>query len=122
MEKNNMFMILFVLHDPAKLDQIITVWEGTGTKGITILPSTGMVRRRNKGDWQDDVPMFPSIQDFKEHTETLNRTLITIVNSDEMVEKIVAATESIIGDLDLPNTGILTVLPVVKTYGLGRKD
>lgn len=117
-----MFMIFFILHDPSHLDQIITAWEETGVKGITILPSTGMVRRRNKGDWKDDLPMFPSVEDFKEHSETFNRTLITIVDSEEMVEKIVTATESITGDLDLPDTGILTVLPVVKTYGLGRKD
>lgn len=32
-----------------------------------------------------------------------------------------AATEHIIGDLDEPNTGILTVIPVSRIYGLHRK-
>jgi len=39
-----------------------------------------------------------------------------------MVEKVVKATESVIGDLNLPNTGILTVMPVVRAYGLNRID
>ncbi len=39
-----------------------------------------------------------------------------------MVDKVVEATQSVIGDLNNPNTGILTVLPVVKTYGLNRKE
>ena len=37
-----MFMILFVLHDPEKLDDILTAWEEAGVSGVTILPSTGL--------------------------------------------------------------------------------
>jgi hypothetical protein len=57
-----------------------------------------------------------------EHEETLNRTLFTIVPSEEMVDKVVAATEGLIGNLNLPNTGILAVIPLSRVYGLDRKD
>ncbi len=117
-----MYMILFVLHDPACLDAVLNAWDGAGVSGITVLPSTGLARFRAKGAWRDDLPLIPSLEDFHEHIENLNRTLITIVKDDEMVDKVVSATESVVGDLDLPNTGILAVLPLNRAFGLNRKD
>lgn len=117
-----MYMIFFVLHDPMKLDDVLSAWDKAGVTGVTILPSTGMARRREKGIWVDEIPLIPSLLDFKEFDEKTNRTLVTIVKDDEMVAKVVQATESVTGDLDLPNTGILTVLPISQAYGLYRRD
>ncbi|MFN7035482.1 MAG: P-II family nitrogen regulator [Bellilinea sp.] len=115
-----MYMILFVLHNPELLDQVLNAWEEAGVGGVTILPSTGLARIRAKGAWRDDLPLFPSLEDFQEHLQNLNRTLITIVENDAVVDKVVAATQQVTGDLNLPNTGILSVLPVVRSYGLNR--
>lgn len=117
-----MYMILFVLHDPDNLDAVLNAWDEAGVSGITIMPSTGLARFRAKGAWRDDLPLIPSLEDFHEHTEKLNRTLMTIVKGTEMVDKVVSATERVIGDLDLPNTGIMVVLPVASAYGLNRRD
>jgi hypothetical protein len=38
------------------------------------------------------------------------------------LDKVIAQTELIVGDLDLPGTGILVVLPVVRALGLHRMD
>jgi hypothetical protein len=43
------------------------------------------------------------------------------VDNDAMVEKVVKVTQKIVGDLYLPNTGILCVIPLGKVYGLNRK-
>lgn len=53
--------------------------------------------------------------------ENQNRTLFTIVATEEWVDKVIAATQAITGDLNLPNTGFLVVLPVIRAYGLDRK-
>jgi hypothetical protein len=71
---------------------------------------------------REDLPLIPSLEDLVNHEEKLNRTLFTIVSSDEVVDKVLKATEDLIGDLDLPNTGIMAVLPLVKVKGLNRKD
>ena len=115
-----MYMIFFVLHNPELLEQVLNAWEEAGVGGVTIFPSTGLARIRAKGAWLDDLPLFPSLEDFQEHLQNLNRTLITIVENDAMVDKVVAATQKVTGDLNLPNTGILSVLPVVRSYGLNR--
>ena len=116
-----MYMVMFVLHDPSFLREVLEAWDATGVSGITIFPSTGLRRLQSLDVLRDDIPLIPSLEDLIQQEERLNRTLFTIVDGDEMVEKVVEATQSVIGDLNNPNTGILTVLPVVKTYGLNRK-
>ncbi len=117
-----MYLILFVLHNTGALDDVLNAWEEAGVSGITILPSTGLARMRQKGALRDDLPLIPSLSDLLEHVEHMNRTLFTIVDGDEMVDRVVAATEQVVGELDLPDTGILTVLPVARAYGLHRRN
>lgn len=117
-----MYMILFVLHDPNRLHDVLTAWNNAGVSGITILPSTGLKRLQEYSGLREDLPLIPSLDDLVTHEEKLNRTLMTIVSSDEMVDKVLKATEDLVGDLDLPNTGILAVIPLARVYGLNRKD
>jgi len=60
---------------------------------------------------------MPSSSDIISYEENLNRTLMTLVPTDEMVDKVVEATIRITGDLNKPNTGVLAVLPVARLYG-----
>ena len=66
--------------------------------------------------------LMPTFDNLLEHKEALNRTLITIVPSEEMVDTVVAAMQELIGNLNLPNTGILAVIPIKRVYGLDRND
>lgn len=115
-----MQLILFVLNDPDMLDDIITAWEDMGVGGITILPSIGMAKIRDKSTWRDDLPLIPSLDDFHDYVEAFHRTLFTVVESDEMVDKVIEATEKVTGDLNNPNTGILVSLPVNRYRGIFR--
>jgi len=104
------------------LDAVLQAWEDAGVSGVTILASTGLARYRDKPALRDDLPLIPSLEDILENYHATNRTLFTIVKSQEMVDLVVEATEKIVGDLDAPNTGILVVLPVVQAYGLNRRS
>jgi nitrogen regulatory protein P-II 1 len=112
-----MKMILFVLNDPAKLLDLLSAWKEAGASGATVLFSTGMGRLHQSAILRDDLPLMPSLSDFYDRGEELSRTILTIIN-DNLVERIIAVTEKIVGDLCKPGTGILTVLPVDNVYGL----
>lgn len=114
-------MVWFVLHDAGLLSDVLHAWKESGVLGITILPSTGLRRLEESNALRDDIPLIPSLEDLLNDEETLNRTLFSIVESDEMVDKLVKATEAVVGDLDNPNTGILCVYPLSQVYGLNRK-
>ena len=62
---------------------------------------------------------MPSLSDFFVQSENLSRTIFTIIH-DELVERILAVTERIVGDLDKPGNGILIVLPVDSCPWLDR--
>ena len=114
-----MYLILFVLDNPDKLEELLDAWEETGTGGATVLSSTGM-HRLNAGVIRDDLPLIPGLDDFYKRVEDYHRTLFTIVKDDEMLNKIVDATQSVVGNLNQPNTGILVMLPVAQVYGLEK--
>ena len=114
-------MIWFVLHDASLLAEVLEAWKETGVLGITILPSTGLRRLEANDSLREDIPLIPSIEDLVTNEEILNRTLFTIVDNDTLVDKVVEATQRVVGDLNEPNTGILCVIPLGKVYGLNRK-
>jgi hypothetical protein len=112
-----MKMILFVLNDPAKLLDLLNAWREAGASGATVFFSTGMGRLHQSASLRDDLPLMPSLSDFYEQNEELSRTIFTIIK-DDLVENIIGVTGQIVGDLSLPGTGILTVLPVDSVHGL----
>ena len=114
-----MYMILFVLDDFEKLDDLLDAWEGAGVPGVTILHSYGLGRVRQDG-LRDDLPLMPSLEDLFEHEEKYSRTLFSVVDSEATVDKVVAATQQVVGDLMKPHAGLLVVLPTARVYGLRR--
>ncbi len=112
-----MYMILFVLHDTGLLEDILNAWEEVNVGGVTIYASTGLRRMKHYHGFRDDLPLLPSLSDILSHEENLNITLMTLVATDEMVDRVVDATVKITGDLNKPNTGVLAVLPVARLYG-----
>ena len=112
-------LVVLVLDDIEQSPAILDAWEKIGILGITILASTGLGRVRRAG-LRDDIPLMPSIIDLIAKEEIQHRTLFSVVETDEMVKKMISATEEIIGDLDAPRTGFLFVVPVSQAYGFGK--
>ena len=113
-----MFMVMLILDDPDFCRDVLDAWDDAGAYGVTILPSTGLGRIRRRAGLQEDLPLMPSLEEFFTQEESQHRTLVTIVKDQAAVDRIVAATESIVGDLNQPNTGILAVMPAAQVYGL----
>jgi len=115
------YLILFVLHDTNNLQAVLDAWDEAGVSGVTILPSIGLGRLRQSRALRDDFPLIPKMEDVLYYEEQLNRTIFSMVKDDETVDRVIQATEAIVGNLNKPNTGILAVLPVVKVFGLNRE-
>jgi hypothetical protein len=117
-----MFLVLYVLHDESRLNEILDAWGQAGVGGITILPSTGMGRMVKHMTLREDMPLIPSLRDLlDDHEQMRNQTIFSIVESPDLAEKLHAVTENIVGPLDDPDTGIMAVLPLIKVYGLRRR-
>lgn len=113
------FQIVFVLDNPDQCGIILDAWENAGIGGVTILESSGLGRVRRAGI-RDDLPLMPSLSDLFMNIETQHRTLFTVVKSQSQIEAIVKATQSVVGDLEQPDTGFLFVVPVSQVYGISK--
>ncbi len=110
------FLIVFVLNDKDLCSNLLDAWETAGIRGITILESSGLGRARQAGI-RDDLPLMPSLNDLFKSSETRHRTLFAVVNSQEKIDAVVDATNSVVGDLERENSGFLFVVPVSQVYG-----
>lgn len=115
-----MKLILFVLHDSEKLRELLDAWKEAGVSGATVLFSTGFGRIQQSAALRDDLPLMPSLEDFLPRFERFSRTVFTMIDDEEIVEKVIAATQNVVGDLYQPDRGLLMVLPVAQVYGLRK--
>ena len=111
-----MFMIMFVLSDPARLDEILDAIEAVGIRGSTIVECTGINRRRIQK--QVGAPFMAGINRLVQTEEENHYTLFTMVPDQAMVRPFVDAVERVVGDLDEPNTGVLAVWPLSYLKGV----
>ena len=111
------YMVMLILHQVEKCTNILDAWESVGVGGITIFESAGLGRARKSGISQN-LPMMPSLSDFLRTQEDHHRTIFTVVEDDAWVDKLVEATEAILGNMESANNGVIFVLPVARAYGL----
>lgn len=117
-----MFFILFVMHNPDLLEELIRAWEEIGIHRATVLFSTGMRRLKRREGIRDDIPLMPSLVNFYEPAQTFSRTLFTTIDEESKIEELLAATQRVVGDLSKHETGVLMVFPVARAYGLKKRD
>lgn len=111
-------LVMLVVHDPGKIDDVIDAWLDAGVTGLTLLDSGGWAQQAQEGELRDDIPLLPSVRSLLRGMETRSRTLFSIVSEDFDVDKVVENTESVIGPLERDANGILFVMPVSRVEGL----
>lgn len=110
-------MLLVILDDLKVLPDLLDRWREIGVSGTTILSSLGGYRASS---WLERVGLGMLGQGF-EADELNQRTLISIIEDDDLLERAIAETEQIVGGFDRPDSGALFVLPVTRTLGLKKR-
>jgi hypothetical protein len=109
-----------VLDNPALLNDVLEAWTDAGVRGTTILESTGVHRVRARASTQD-APFMLGFSRLLRTDQVGHNTLFAVVRDMEIVERVVAATEEVVGDLSQPNTGVLFAVPVAAAWGLPKQ-
>lgn len=110
-----MYMLIMVLDDSTRLNEVLEAWVEAGVKGVTILESTGVNRVLTHPSAH---PMFVGFSQVFGTGRVGHNTLFAVIDTLEIAEAAVAATAEVLGDLTKPNTGIIFAVPVVKTWGM----
>lgn len=113
-----MYMLVMVLDDTARLNDVLIAWDQAGVGGVTIIESTGLNRVLQR---HSPEMAFVGFSQMFGSGRVGHNTLFAVIDSLETAETAVAATEAVFGDLTQPNTGIIVALPVAKAWGVGDK-
>ena len=109
-------LVVLVLAQPGKLPEVLQAWQDSGVAEATVIESTGLGRVRQMFG-RDDLPLFASLRALSEYGESAHNTVFSVVDNDALVDRLVAVTQSVVGDLSEPNRGILFVVPLARVIG-----
>jgi hypothetical protein len=115
-----MYQLWLVLDNQAQLNEVLAAWTDAGVRGITILESTGVHRVRARASSQDS-PFMLGFSRLLRTDQVGHYTLFAVVSGMDIVERLVAATEKVVGDLSQPDTGVLFAVPVAAAWGLAKR-
>jgi len=107
-----MRLLVAVVHDPEKLDEILSGFLELGITGATVLTSEGM-----GSVLSHDIPIFAGLQTLITGSRPQNRLILSVIPK-EKVSEVVALLQEVSGGLDAPATGIAFTLGVDAVFGL----
>ncbi len=110
-----MKLMVIILNKIDALDYLLEGLSAAGIGGATIIESSGLAMTLSK---LDSSFVSASIRALFSGNED-NRTILSVIRNDqlELARKVVYNT---VGDLSLPNTGILFTVPIDFAEGISK--
>ncbi len=105
-------LLVAVINDPEKLDEILSGFLELGITGATIINSEGMGRMLSH-----DIPIFAGLQTLISGSRPQNRTIFSVV-PEKKVASAIDLLQEVAGNLEAPATGIVFTIPVDQVVGL----
>jgi hypothetical protein len=110
-----MYMVMLVLDDPNRLDELLEAWRSAGVSGVTIMESIGAYRRETRRVTGRYLFGLPGLTESAERSQY---TLIAVVPDERTAELCLEASERIVGDLNEPNTGVFAAWELSSAKGV----
>ncbi|MCD6398263.1 MAG: hypothetical protein J7L71_12070 [Spirochaetaceae bacterium] len=108
-----MKLLVFVLNNEEYLEKVLEAYVEAGVAGATILDSEGMGRFLTY-----EVPLFAGFKEFMKGNRPYNKTIISVVRDQSVIENLKRLIDKLIGGLNKPGTGIMFTVPVDWAAGL----
>ena len=108
-----MQLLVAVINQEEKLDEILSGFLELGITGATIIASEGMGRVLSH-----DIPIFAGLQTLLARSRPQNQTIFSVIDEDAKVDGALALLQEICGDLNDPATGIAFTIPINRVVGL----
>lgn len=115
-----MHALILVLNKVDELEDVLAEMMKAGVKGATIIDSQGMGSAIVIGD-HHQLPLFGSLKSMFDREHPFNKTIFTVIETDELLEAVISAIRKSVGDLDKPGEGLMFTIPVSNIYGM-RQD
>ena len=111
-----MELLVCVVNREEKLEELLAGFLELGVTGATVIHSEGMGRVLSQ-----DVPVFAGLQTLVSRSRPQNTTVLSVIESQDVLEKAIAMVQRVCGSLDEPSTGILFTVPLNRVVGLSHE-
>lgn len=108
-----MQLLIAVVNQEEKLDEILSALVELGVTGATIIGSEGMGRVLSH-----DIPIFAGLETLARRSRPQNQTIFSVIRDDATVDRVIAVLQEICGNFEAPATGIVFTIPVSRVVGL----
>lgn len=108
-----MQLLIAVINQAEKLDDILSGYLELGITGATIINSEGMGRVLSH-----EIPIFAGLETLVARTRPQNQVIFSVIDDEAKLNGALALLQEICGDLDSPATGIAFTIPVNRVVGL----
>ena len=105
-------LLVAVINDPEKIDEVLSGFVEVGITGATVISSEGMGQILSH-----DIPIFAGLQTLISGSRPQNRTILSVL-PERKVPEVIAILQDAMGSLESPATGIVFTLPVDRVVGL----
>lgn len=112
-----MQLLILILKKIELMEPLLKKLAETGVKGGTILEGTGMAKELVN---MEDLPIFGMLRMLLAEDSKANSKVMLFVLDEEGVLVARSAVKKVIGDLSVPNTGIMFSVPITYVEGLGE--
>lgn len=112
-----MQLLILILKKYELMEELLKELANGGVKGATILDGTGMGEALVD---MEDLPMFGILRSMLKDKEREMSKVMLFVLKDEQVIQTRNIIKTVIGDIAVPNTGIMFSIPITYVEGFGE--
>ena len=110
-----MYVLFIVINDIDYLDDILSGFVEEDINGATILDSQGMGSAIVANNYKS-IPLFGSLKNVLSDAHPYNKTIFTVLEDEQAVERAVAVVQEVLGDIDKTGLGFMFSVPIGKVY------
>lgn len=110
-------LLVVILHDLSRLPELFEAWKEVGVPGVTLLHSMGGYQAEN---WLDKIGLR-GLSRLLEQGEVRQRTLLSVISDEELLERAIAAADAVVEGFDRPHSGILFTIPIGHALGIRKR-
>ncbi len=112
-DPNIMELLVCVVNREEKLEEILSGFLELGVTGATVIHSEGMGRVLSQ-----EVPVFAGLQTLMSRSRPQNTTILSVIESPEVMNSAIKMVQDVCGDFGAPSTGIIFAVPLSRVVGL----
>lgn len=116
-----MHALIIVLNKTEYMEDILNNLMKIGVKGATILDSQGMGSKILSKNYETQN-LFGTLKTAFDREHPYNKTIFTVIESEELLDKAMETIQAVVGDLSKPGEGLMFTVPVGKVLGLSPNN